>query len=128
MPELAVREEEKKVKPSCAVAPTMKSPKPSATVKPFIKTEGLVDPPSTTSPTSPTAVSPSKLGSNVSADKQVNYCPVQRLETISPVWQSNESCKEGSELIIERERERGLTILPGHLGPLLSILRRKLST
>ena len=64
---------------------------------------------STTSPTSPTtttAVSPSKLGSNVSADKQVNYCPVQRLETISPVWQSNESCKEGSELIIERERER----------------------
>ena len=60
----------------------------------------------TYSTTSPTAVSPSKLGSNVSADKQVNYCPVQRLETISPVWQSNESCKEGSELIIERERER----------------------
>ena len=38
------------MKPSCAVAPTMKSPKPSATVKPFIKTEGLVDLPSTSSP------------------------------------------------------------------------------
>ena len=36
-------EEDKKVKPSCAVKPMLKGPKPSATVKPFIKTEGLLE-------------------------------------------------------------------------------------
>ena len=36
-------DEDKKVKPSCAVKPMLKGPKPTANVKPFIKTEGLVD-------------------------------------------------------------------------------------
>ena len=36
-------EDEKKVKPSCAVKPIVKGPKPSATVKPFVKSEGITE-------------------------------------------------------------------------------------
>ena len=39
----AFSEDEKKVKPSCAVKPILKGPKPSATVKPFVKSEGIME-------------------------------------------------------------------------------------
>ena len=36
-------DDDRKVKPSCAVKPMLKGPKPTANVKPFIKSEGIVE-------------------------------------------------------------------------------------
>ena len=113
IPEVVTREGERKAKPSCAVAPTLKSPKPSATVKPFIKTEGLADIPSTTTPAitklepeEPRPPAPSeRLGQSSSA-----CCSESRSSSRSSSLDSDPSAiTSGSSEVSSRETSGGET-------------------